>query len=1034
MKKREALYKTQAKPMADRFAMLLAITVALVTSGAWAAALWTGAGSDELFTTTGNWAANPTYNIVFNNDAQAVTSPFIRLNADYTSPFKVPGDSNDARRSLIFRQLPEGSTEWFLCGWHDGIIHKYHLGATSGTDGSLVVGDNNSTRVRLSAIDMTVTAVTVGGTGEGELILDTCDKDGTTYRGPVTLKSLGDFRIEKGTVSVNDGTIEVPSGKWTHFSTTGDSTLNLNGGTFITKHINRNSEASATVNFNGGTLKANAAYASNGGLIQAGVTVKVNNGGIIDNGGYDITISPDIDYTSSGDLIFTGTGTTTLATATLYGIDAVLNDGGLSMANDLYVTKSMTVNGGTAEVPTGKWTRLENGGSQLNLNGGVFKTKHIQGYSGGTLNFNGGTLRANETYDSANFGGLIAGDLTINVNSGTIDSGNYAIFIDKTLGGVGGLTFTGGNTITIRANVSYSGATVVTPGTILAVANASAKSNILSHGLVVGGVPTAGQTVFTYTEALTGDDLANVTCSLAPATTFKIGDDGMSIVVDTVGATINYWTGAAGDNNLGNAANWSGNAVPADNANIFCTVLATLTKGAGFAPTAITFIAGSSAVTIDGDAFSGIVAITNNSSVSHTINAPVHFAGNIQVKQAATAETGDLSKAHVTFAGGAFAAAGCALESGSSEAVYSRCIFGKYHLASTAASRWEAPYQGSSKRRVCVADGSSLYIPYAGSLKELYVGKGAKVDIGDWNTDARSSYQVYGEIVATNLTESGSGDRYMSWTQGATTPGVFKFESVTNAMTGNWWWMGDQNTSSKHVFYIGAGGLNFSGTAATYCIGNMGSGNHETIRPWYSNFTIAARSDGGRALVFRDTVEFCTDDESGTGRMITIDAVTRGSSSPKVIVSGSGTLKVNRPAINDAQPSVTVTDTATLEYAADGTLGTGAVTLGAGTTLVKTANKLEVGALQLDGDGIHTLELGPTAAMEFADSSAKAWSGTLLIKGFRDGAVRFGDSEAALTEEQVKMIRAEKPDGSTMRLHISSAGYLAPRGMMLVIQ
>ena len=72
--------------------------------------------------------------------------------------------------------------------------------------------------------------------------------------------------------------------------------------------------------------------------------------------------------------------------------------------------------------------------------------------------------------------------------------------------------------------------------------------------------------------------------------------------------------------------------------------------------------------------------------------------------------------------------------------------------------------------------------------------------------------------------------------------------------------------------------------------------------------------------------------------------------------------------------------------------------------------------------------------MEFADSSAKAWSGTLLIKGFRDGAVRFGDSAAALTDEQIKMIRAEKPDGTTVRLHISSSGHLAPHGMVLVIQ
>lgn len=103
-----------------------------------------------------------------------------------------------------------------------------------------------------------------------------------------------------------------------------------------------------------------------------------------------------------------------------------------------------------------------------------------------------------------------------------------------------------------------------------------------------------------------------------------------------------------------------------------------------------------------------------------------------------------------------------------------------------------------------------------------------------------------------------------------------------------------------------------------------------------------------------------------------------------------------------------------------------------GAKLGKTAGALELDALTVTDGGV--LELGANATMTFADSSAKTWSGTLLIKGFRDGAVRFGTSAAALTDEQVKMLRAEKPDGKTMHLCITSAGYLAPRGMMIVIQ
>lgn len=51
----------------------------------------------------------------------------------------------------------------------------------------------------------------------------------------------------------------------------------------------------------------------------------------------------------------------------------------------------------------------------------------------------------------------------------------------------------------------------------------------------------------------------------------------------------------------------------------------------------------------------------------------------------------------------------------------------------------------------------------------------------------------------------------------------------------------------------------------------------------------------------------------------------------------------------------------------------------------------------------------------------------------RMGAVRFGTSAAALTAEQVNMLRAEKPNGRTVRLYITSDGYLALRGMVISI-
>ena len=645
-------------------------------------------------------------------------------------------------------------------------------------------------------------------------------------------------------------------------------------------------------------------------------------------------------------------GTLTFAKGLSLGKDGgtaelVVNGGTMSCGGDLLLGSasgdngSLTVNGGTLTVSSG-WTKGYSNKATVNLNGGTLCTYHIHEQAGSTtVNFNGGTLRAETAYTSN--GGLIHGNVSVTVgaNGGVIDNGGFNVSISAALGGTGGLTFTGGGTTTLNKNVNYAGATAVTPGTTLAIAHSDAKINILgTHGLVVAGIPTAGQTIVTCNSALTADDCAKVSCPLAPATTFEIGEDGMSIVVAQVGSVLdNYWTGAV-DNDLGKAVNWSKNEVPTGNANIFSAVPAMLTKGGSFAPTAITFLDGSATVTIDGEGedFKKIVAVTNLSSVSHTINAKVFFDGDIQVKQAAMAETDDLTKAHVTFAGGAYAADGCALENGNSDAVYSRCMFGKYYFASTEKDPWTATIYGS-KKRICVAPDSYLHIPYAGNLKELDICDRAKVEVGVFSlgVEGRLSHNNLGEMVVENIVMTGSGNRYMTYDQSSGNESVFKFESVTNSMSGNWFYFADGSSASKHTFYIGKGGLNYSGDKATYVIGdNKESGCEEIIRPWYDDFTIANRSDGGKALVFMYNVEFCTDDENGDGRTITIDAVTRGykGSSPAITVSGKGSLKVNKAAQNDSGvvPTVAVKDSATLEYASGATFGNNAITLDYGTT------------------------------------------------------------------------------------------------------
>ena len=711
----------------------------------------------------------------------------------------------------------------------------------------------------------------------------------------------------------------------------------------------------------------------------------------------------------------------------------VVDGGSLNVKNDLTVglngTGTLTINGGTVEVGSSNnahWTKIGNASGvdgTIILKGGEFKGCSLcrgNANSKGTLVFNGGTLVANgiDKYGTS----LLQANLpvTVNAGGGTIDNNNLNVTIAAALSGTGGMTFTGGGTTTLNGAVNYTGKTAVTPGTILAVASSTAKANILANGLVVAGIPAAGQTILTCTSELSANDYANVTCPLAPGAEFDIGEDGKSIVVKTVGTPLdNYWTGSV-DNDLSNDANWSSGTKPTGNANIFCATPAMLTKGATFAPTSITFLEGSAAVTINGDTpFENITEVVSLSSASHTINAKVYFDGDIQVKQAAMAETGDLTKPHVTFAGGAYAAAGCALESGNSAAVYSRCIFGKYYLASTSASRWTAQYQSGSKR-VCVAPDSYLSVPYAGNVSELYVGNGAKVDIGDMDTSGRSSCQVYGEMVVTNIAMTGSsGNTFMTYNQGTATPGVYKFETVTNAKTGGSFAFCDHNAASKHVFYIGAGGINFSGTVGGYYIigNNKGGAQSETIRPWHSDFTIADRGNSGAAIDFYGAVELCTDNENGDGRKMTIAAITTSHANSALTVSGKGEVLVTNTHSGE-NPTLTVKDSATLAFDANGSLGTGAITLGAGPTLALTATSREFTPLA------NTLNLPTEGRAKIRIDGVRLKTGVREIATVGKGTS--ANVEPDLDGEALGGRRAtfEVAEGGKLLLNIKSSGTL----------
>lgn len=340
-----------------RFLFVAIFALAAVQS-AQAARNWTG-NTDNNFSNSKNWGGNGSGRRYFNND---------NLTGSKLDLIKLT-ENNSGNIGLCFNNVPESGL------WRFSGQNQYSLDNSGGSDwdnGLICIGyQDKSSVARFYAISLKTRHFTIGGAASsssagnksylagdftGELVLDNLDDSAENELGPVSIEAtkacgffkgslvatnatincsgeaamtLEQFAIDKtggewtiggdlivgavsgasATFTQNSGTVTVNSGKWTK-SHGGSGTLNLNGGEFVTQHVTDDG-GSLEVNFNGGTLKANAVQAY--GLLYhrggSGLTVNVGaNGGTIDTGNFDITVPAAINAVENTTGAFTVTG------------------------------------------------------------------------------------------------------------------------------------------------------------------------------------------------------------------------------------------------------------------------------------------------------------------------------------------------------------------------------------------------------------------------------------------------------------------------------------------------------------------------------------------------------------------------------------------------------------------------------------------------------------------------------------------------------------------------------------------------------
>ena len=668
----------------------------------------------------------------------------------------------------------------------------------------------------------------------------------------------------------------------------------------------------------------------------------------------------------------------------------VLVDGGMvSSEQDFCIYRgALTINSGSLEVAPGKWMAFykSKDANTVTLNGGTLTISQFgrNDDGTGTIVFNGGTLVANQNSTEAGRG-LIYSAITVKVmeRGGTINTGGFTVDINAALSEDpsstgGGMTFKGGGIVKLASGNTYKGNTTVELGTTVHVVSASD----IGGGIAVTLPATPVEDAYTLI-VIDGDGAFDASIlngvDVPTDATLRLSADRKSILC-IYGNPVNTWVGGL-SGSLSDASNWSFGSVPksGESCVIGSETAASLTnpEGSIFAPASITFPANSKVVTIYGDAaITGIEAITNLSESAHIFNCAVEGEVIDFYNDFNRCEfRGGITLTTPSFGGG--------------ESNKARGLVGNWCFTGDWTPTIYNCVGVNSEPKSSVTVKGELLNP-----KNLSIESGSVVTAATMKATGDNSYSAYdnnGRLVIIGKVEIATTQDFR-WLREDSQNGVIIVGGIV-FKTDKWPWL------NAKTLVVGKDGINFdSEHNNTLRFSNshdlklyardetltLGAGYEEKTQMYAINTgttlticTTQFESEDAATVYVNGKISYENGDQRWYGGMA---------------VTGKGTLVFN--SLSTFSGGLVVGDTAIVKVSANCTPGTGAITLGPGTTLALTATSREftplANDLKLPMEGVATIRIDGVRLRSGENQVASVASGS----GTADNVVFDATSDA----------------------------------------